>query len=594
MVAQSDVGFSEVRSHASNHSGSTSRTKFAVLGGLFLLSIFIGQGIVFIRTNSQTIDEAMHLAAGYSYLATGDFRIEPQNPPLIKELLALPLFLAYRLPFNPDPQQWHDANGYLIGQELLYRSTVPADRILTWGRLPNLFLGSLLVALSGWWAYRLWGDSAALLAVALACVDPNLVAHSSLVTTDIGATLFMFLAVYLLWEFLNSPGWSLLAGTGISTGMALLCKFSGILLIPILGLVVAGSALMNRELFAFLPARQKQSGPLNRLLQSAIILAFILLVALLPILPVYFFQGFRPWLAGLQQFLTLSEEGLPGFLMGEHSPHGWWSYFIFSFLLKTPIGTLILIAASLIFYRAGRSLAGREALFLLAPVLIFFIATTQAKVNIGIRHILPVYPFLFVLASRLATVRLSRIWLAPTLIGTPVLLTALSVLWIAPHQLAYFNESVGGSGQGYRYLSDSNLDWGQDLKGLKAYIEKEKLPIIYLSYFGTAPPSYYGIRYQDVASKGTLTPPPPEKVPDNAPRKILAISVYNLQDVSTASDPLFRWLRLREPIAKIGYSIFVYDLTNDPVGVMMVKHTSALVDRVPAPDQSIDSKQAKG
>jgi hypothetical protein len=262
--------------------------------------------------------------------------------------------------------------------------------------------------------------------------------------------------------------------------------------------------------------------------------------------------------------------------MGGHSAHGWWSYFIFSFLIKTPLGSLILIAASLILCRSGKPLGWREAAFLLTPVLIFFIATTQAKINIGVRHILPVYPFLFVLASRLATIRSSRAWLRPVLIGTPVLLTAVSALRIAPHQLAYFNELIGGPEQGYRYLSDSNLDWGQDLKGLKAYVEKEKLPTIYLSYFGTAPPSYYGIRYEDAASKGSLTSPPPDKVSNDAQRKILAISVYNLQDVSNPSDPLFGWLRLREPIAKIGYSIFIYDLTNDAVGVMMVERANAL------------------
>ena len=98
-------------------------------------------------------------------------------------------------------------------------------------------------------------------------------------------------------------------------------------------------------------------------------------------------------------------------------------------------------------------------------------------------------------------------------------------------------------------------------------MDKEKLPIIYLSYFGTAPPSYYRIRYQDVASKGTLGPPPPEKVPTDAPRKILAISAYNLQDVSSPHDPLFRWLWKREPVAKIGYSIFIYDLTDDREGL---------------------------
>ena len=226
---------------------------------------------------------------------------------------------------------------------------------------------------------------------------------------------------------------------------------------------------------------------------------------------------------------------------------------------------------SLVFYRSGSPLGYRQALFLVLPVTLIFLAMTQAKTNIGLRHILPVYPFLLVLASRTATLRLRRPSLALLLIGIPLACTAISSLRIAPHQLAYFNESIGGPEQGYRYLSDSNLDWGQDLKGLKAYIEREKLPIIYLSYFGTAPPAYYGIRYQDVASKGALGPPPPERVPADAPRKILAISAYNLQDVSKADNPLFRWLWTRRPIAKIGYSIFVYDLTNDQEGIIKLE-----------------------
>jgi hypothetical protein len=173
----------------------------------------------------------------------------------------------------------------------------------------------------------------------------------------------------------------------------------------------------------------------------------------------------------------------------------------------------------------------------------------------------------------MATLRFRRPSLALLLIGIPVAWTAISSLRVAPHQLAYFNESVGGPEQGYRYLSDSNLDWGQDLKGLTAYLDKEKLPIIYLSYFGTAPPAYYRIRYQDVVSKGTLRPPPPGKVSADAPRKILAISAYNLQDVSNADDPLFRWLWVRQPVGKIGYSIFLYDLTDDQEGLAKLEET---------------------
>lgn len=548
-----------------------STTKVAPVAAIFLLLLFVAQGLFFIRANSQTIDEAMHLAAGYSYLAKGDFRIEPQNPPLIKALQALPLFLAYRLPFNPDPQQWRDADGFSIGQDLLYKSTIPADQMLAWSRLPNLLFGVLLVALTGWWAYRLWGNRAALLAMALAALEPNLVAHSSLVTTDIGVTLFIFLTVYLFWEYVNRPTWTFLVGTGISTGMALVAKYSAVLLIPIIALIVAASLLKGSKPDVPLPKTWNSNTPRHKLLQAAAVLSLILFVALLAIPPAYLFQGFKPWLSGFQQFLTLSQEGLPAFFFGEYSWHNWWGYFPLAFLIKTPVGTLVIVTISLVFYRSGRPLGYRQALFLVLPVTLIFLAMTQAKTNIGLRHILPVYPFLLVLASRTATLHLRRPSLALLLIGIPLACTAISSLRIAPHQLAYFNESIGGPEQGYRYLSDSNLDWGQDLKGLKAYIEREKLPIIYLSYFGTAPPAYYGIRYQDVASKGTLGPPPPEKVPADAPRKILAISAYNFQDVSKADNPLFRWLWTRRPIAKIGYSIFVYDLTNDQEGIIKLE-----------------------
>jgi 4-amino-4-deoxy-L-arabinose transferase-like glycosyltransferase len=364
---------------------------------LFLL-LFVAQGIVFIRANSQTIDEAMHIAAGYSYLATRDFRIEPQNPPLIKELLALPVLLAYGLPFRPDPEHWRDADGYLIERDLLYKSKRTADQILTLSRIPNLFLGGVLFALTGWWAYRLWGNRAALLAMALASFEPNLIAHSSLVTTDIGVTLFIFLAVYLFWEYLNQSTWTFLIGTGISTGMALVAKYSSVLVIPIIALIVTASLLTSSEPDIRLPKARKPNKPRHKLLQAAAVLSLIVFVALLTIPPAYLFQGFQPWLSGFDQYLTLSQEGLPAFFLGEYSLHSWWGYFPITFLIKTPIGSLVLITISLVFFRAGSPLGYRQALFLVLPVILIFLAMTQAKTNIGLRHIIPIYPFLFVLA----------------------------------------------------------------------------------------------------------------------------------------------------------------------------------------------------
>jgi len=537
--------------------------------GLIFLFFFFVHGVFLIRTNSPTYDEAVHLSAGYYYLATRDFRLDSEHPPLIKSLQALPLFLIYPLHFNSDNQQ----GDYLVGQNFLYRSAVSADRLLGLSRLVNLFLGALLLALIGWWARRLWGSRSAILAMALAFVEPNLIAHSSLVTTDIGVTLFMFLTVYLLWEYFIKPRWWLLAATGFSAGLALVSKFSALLLVPIVGLIVALSLLIAHQPF-LLPLKTFQNGLRQNLLHAAGVLSLILFFALLTIPPAYFFQGFEPWLSGFSRFKSLADAGRLAFFLGEYSYEGWWSYYLVCFLIKTPIGNLMLIAASLLCYRVGSPLQWREVVFLLLPVVVIFLAMTQSKVNIGLRHILPVYPFLFVLASRVATVHFRRHWIAPLLIGTPLVLTAISSLRIAPHQLAYFNEFVGGPDQGYRYLSDSNVDWGQDLKGVKTYTEKENLPIIYLSYFGTAPPSYYGIRYQYVPGTWPLEwPPPADKVPADAPRKILAVSISNLQDVSTPYDPLFRWLWTRQPVAKIGYSIFIYDLTDDQEGLAKLEET---------------------
>jgi hypothetical protein len=548
-----------------------STNKLALLGAIVLLFLFFAQGIFFIRANSQTVDEAAHLGAGYSYLTTGDFRLDSEHPPLIKELQALPLFLFYRVPFDPEPQSWHGGDSFTIGHDLLYKSPLSADRILTSARVVTLLIGGCLLVAIGVWGYRLWGRGAALLAMSMACFDPNLLAHSSLVTTDVGVTLFIFLAVYLLWDYVRSPTWARLTATAICTGMALVSKFSGLLLVPIL-LVIAALLLIGRGRPVLLPLKKSSKAYGNKVLESAGALVLILIFAFLTIPPAYFFQGFETWLSGLQLLLDIMEEGRAAFFLGKYSHEGWWNYFLTVFLIKTPICTIALVFASLALYKAGSVLRWRGAVFLLTPVILFFAVTTQSKLAIGVRHILPVYPFLFVLASRLATAQFRRRWLAPLLVSASVVVMAISSVRSAPHQLAYFNEILGGPDRGHYYLSDSNLDWGQDLKGLKAYMEKERVPTIYLSYFGTAPPDYYGIRYQYVAGKGALDwPPPSNKVPADAARKILAISVYNLQDVSRPNDSLFRWLWVRRPIAKIGYSIFIYDLTNDPEGLLKLE-----------------------
>jgi hypothetical protein len=261
--------------------------------------------------------------------------------------------------------------------------------------------------------------------------------------------------------------------------------------------------------------------------------------------------------------------GHAAFFLGQYSKTGWLLYFPVAFLIKTPVPSIALILGSLLLFRAGTPLRLREGLFLLLPVGIVLGLMIPAKINIGVRYLLPIYPFLFVCAARLATLSFPRPWLGPVALGVPVLLTAASSLAQAPHQLAYFNELIGGPDKGDEYLADTNIDWGQDLKGLKEYMDRQELPMVYLAYFGTAPPEEYGIRYQEAPTFAAVTWPArsSERLSPRERRHVLAVSVTNLQGVYLGEPgPYHFFYQKRVPVAKVGHSIWVYDLAHDAEG----------------------------
>jgi 4-amino-4-deoxy-L-arabinose transferase-like glycosyltransferase len=547
---------------------STLRKKACLLFVLFLLLAFLGQGLWFISTNSQTFDEGVHLTAGYSYWATGDFRLNPEHPPLIKELCALPVFLYYRLPFHPDAALWDEARAgedraqWLVSRDFLYHGGAPGPALIALGRVPNLLLGLGLVALIGWWAYRLWGTGAALLGMSVAAFEPNLVANASLITTDLGISLFSLLTFYLLWEYATRPSYRLLLASGLALGLVLVTKFSCLLILILVAASIGSHLLLGGSFTLPGVARDEQSTFPQRLRQAAAPTLRILFVALLVILPFYAFQGYGSWALGLRTQMNQQTTGKESFFLGDYSEGGWWYYFPVCFVLKTPLGCVALILAALLLGRAGKQLGRQEWLFLVLPVGLYFLALTRLRLNIGLRYALPVYPFLLVLASRLATIRFRRAWLAPVALSFAVACSAASALRSAPHQLAYFNELAGGPEAGHRLLSNSNIDWGQGLSDLKSYLDREGVGMVRLAYYGTAEPESYGIRAQYVPGFGQLGAPPTEVVPAGQ-RELLAISVVNLQGVHCANRDLYAWLRKRTPVATPGYSLFVYDLTGD-------------------------------
>ncbi len=201
-----------------------------------------------------------------------------------------------------------------------------------------------------------------------------------------------------------------------------------------------------------------------------------------------------------------------------------------------------------------------------APPAAYFLAACLSSTQIGVRHILPVYPFLIVAGAWAA----AKAWGRPPWgrAGAAALAgwLAASVLRYHPHHLAYFNEIAGGPAGGVRWLGDSNLDWGQGLKELARVLKERGNPPVYLCYFGVADPGYYGIRYLAFGSITTVDPRPQASEPGPGDPVLLAVSVTNLQAVYFTQRELFSWLKERRPVAAPGYAMRLYDLTGDPEG----------------------------
>lgn len=532
------------------------------------------------REKSPTFDEVAHLPAGYTHLTRGDYRLVPEQPPLLKALAALPLLgMDVRVP--DEDAAWARRRHYEFGRRFLFEWN-DGQRLITAGRHVMVALSVLLLGLVTWCGWSRWGAAVGALSLYLGALHPDLLAHGQLVTTDIPVALMMF-ASLLHFEHLlarPSPRGAILGG--LLLGCAFATKFSSLILVPLLAALGTAAALAS-----------PRAGRGGRLLRAAGLLAAILLLAPLVIWAAYGFHAHvtsepavneaftldheRPanellfggallaqrlrllpdaYLFGLLRFAHHSERRR-SFLLGELSDEGWWYYFPVTLALKTPLPLLILIGAALAFALLDWRRHAREAWLWLPPAAYLAVSMSRS-LNIGHRHLLPILPFLLLAGAR-AAVALWRRGGAVARAATILLLAwyGLSVIRIHPHYLAYFHELIAPE-NGHRYLVDSNLDWGQDLPGLKAYMDVHRIPSLKLSYFGTAEPRYYGIQCERLPGY----PPPPEAIKTVDPGDLVAVSATNLQGVYLTDDPdaerLMRRLRRQYPIASIGYSILIY------------------------------------
>jgi len=541
----------------------------SLLATVGLLATFWWQGERFIAANGPTFDEAPHLAAGVSYWATGDFRMNAEDPPLLKLWWALPLVVGDGPPY---PHAVAAATGndlWHVGLAYLYDSGVPHQQLLAPARRMNLALGCAVVLLAGWWAFRVWGTAlAGLAATAFAALDPNLLALSCVLSTDVGLTLFALLSAYLLWEYAAAPSRGLLLAAGASLGLMLGSKFSALAMVA--GLGAASAVYIWRGGVLALPGVPPPPDgwtPARRTRAAGDLAFRLAVIALVVLAATYGFVNFDQWGRGLKFQLTRSAHGDGTlYLCGELSRTGWYHYFLVVLALKLPLG---LLAAAAVGVQA-KNVWGRPQVMLVVPPLVFLAAASVARVDLGVRVVLPAVPFLYVVAARLAA-RGCACGLRLALLGGCVAWAGVAAWTAAPYQIAYFNELAGGPVGGLRYVADSNLDWGQGLPLLKAYTDREGIDAVYLSYFGTDRPEAYGLRVQQLPGYGRVGPPGGETIPADAPRHVIAISANNLPGIYLHDPDTFAWLRTRPPTAVLGGCVYVFDLTGDADAVRRVR-----------------------
>lgn len=522
------------------------------LTALLALSIFAGLAVWSARENGITFDEPAHVTAGRAYWQTHDYRLQPENGLLPQRLEGLPAQLT-DLPFpTSDSAAWRSADVWGVARAYLFAPGHDAMNVILPARLMMIALGVMLLVLLWRWSAGLWGEPGGLVTLGLAAFCPHLQAHSSLATSDIAAALGFTAALLAWWRLLHriSPV-RLLIAAGATTFLAL-SKYSVVLLAPVLVLLIALRLARPAELWIQFGQHVRRVAGYRRAIWLG---GAALVVTLVTWIGIWAGYGFRysasatseparfafSWnevlieqprregsvmadgvsasdqvelRAGLVQHTVrwardhrlLPEAYLYGvafvdrfsrhrlaYFAGEFRERGWREFFPAAFLLKTTLPALLVLPLAALGWHRHRR---RDRLtYRVAPILIFaaiyWAAAIFSSLNIGHRHLLPVYPAFYLVAGAVALLPWRRISvLALALVGWQ----AVDAFAVAPHQLTFFNLLAGGPNGGHRFFVDSSLDWGQGLPALRRWLGAHAGDArVYLSYFGSDDPERLGL-----------------------------------------------------------------------------------------------------
>lgn len=501
--------------------------------------------------DSVTFDETSHLPAGYSYLRTGDYRLAPDHPPLAKIWCAWPLLLLDVDWVRTDHPSWISCNPFGSGRAWLFEGNA-GQRMVVVGRCMMVMLLVATGLAIYFTARELFGPAPALCALSIATFSPTLLAHGRLVTTDLPITLCITLTILMFARLIQRATWPRAIAAALALAAATVTKFSWPLVLPALLAMGITAVVISRKKSAKASGKPAGRGPVARrwprIVEGIGQGLVIVLIVWLTIWASYQFRrrivapppaaaesvareqieqarehlardwrlalhdadgelrrglvpgalnalagtGLLPdaYMLGLARTMATTEQRM-AYLFGRYSPTGWWYYFPVAFVIKTPVSVMLLLVAGVLAL-VRRKVELRHLVLLVGLVTfaaVYVAYALSSHLNIGHRHLLPIYPVIFVFAGA------SVAWLAGRvtrwLVGAAFLWLIGASLWIHPHYLAYFNELVGGPSGGRLCLVDSNIDWGQDLRRLADYARSHPAEPIKLAYFGSAPPTFY-------------------------------------------------------------------------------------------------------
>ncbi|MGC2403335.1 MAG: glycosyltransferase family 39 protein [Acidobacteriaceae bacterium] len=555
----------------------------SLAGGLIILQMILIAIIV--HGESLTFDEGDHIFAGYMMWHSGDYGLNPEHPPLVKLVATLPM-LREKLWVPPLQHRWFKAEAYRDGRDFMERNDGPQHRLLFRIRLAAGVFAVVLSAMVFLLGSALFGESAGLLALLLVVFEPNVLANSDLVTTDVGVTGFFLATIYCFYRYARQPSLIRLLLTALAAGLTLASKHSGILLAPmLLALALVEIAYAERE------SRKRIARTLLSGFAAIAVLAVVVLWAfygfryaarpaglvLNPALSEYAapLTGMNSWVMGhLAHWRLLPESYLMGmtdihyaaqqypiFLLGHDYPHGVWWYFPVALSIKTSLGLIGLVFLAGIALISGRLRQRRELAYLIVPGAIYLTVAILSGMNIGTRHVLFLYPLAALLgaAGLTALARHNRRWV--WIGGVLVAFHVISAMAIFPAEMAYGNEAWGGTAITHKYLSDSSVDWAQQLPHIKQWVDAHPDEECWLAYsaYPDLRPQAYDIPCHPLPTAHTGGEILPVDVPETIHGSLL-LSADDLEACDWPSDQLNVFERFRSmPISEqIDHSVFVY------------------------------------